>query len=60
MVLVAFVEVVLAKFPFQRRAEEPRANVASRDGRRFVSIKPFTPKFVVVTFVAVAFVRVTP
>ena len=58
--LVAFVEVVFPKFPFHLSAEEPRESAASRDGRRFVSTKPFTPRLVVVTLVAVAFVRVTP
>ena len=64
-VVVAFVVVVLAKTAFQRRASEPRDNVASRDGMRFVSTKPLTPRLVVVTLVAVtevpvALVKETP
>jgi len=40
-VVVTFVEVTFAKLPFQRSAGEPRARVASREGRKFaVDVPP--------------------
>ena len=53
---VTLVAVTLPKFPFHLSAEDPRESVASRDGRRFVSTKPFTPRLVVVTDVLVTLV----
>jgi hypothetical protein len=58
LVVVTAVAVALPTFAFQRKAEVPRASVASKLGIRSVEIRPLTAKFVVVTFVAVAFVRV--
>ena len=57
LVVVALVEVVLAKLPFQRRAGEPRERRASTVGFRFV-VTPFeTAKLVVVVWVPVALVQ---
>lgn len=51
--VVTFVEVTSAKFPFQRKAGEPRARVASRDGRKFpVEVPPANWSALVVVFPA--------
>jgi hypothetical protein len=49
LVVVTLVAVTLAKMPFQRKAAEPRVNVASSDGKRLVLTAPNTPKNVVET-----------
>ena len=54
-----FVVVTVPKFPFHRRAAEPKASVTSRDGKRSVETWPETARFVVVTFVVVTFEAVT-
>ena len=58
LVVVTEVDVTFPKLAFQRSAEDPRARMASRDGVRLVEMLPDTARFVVVTFVPVAFVHV--
>lgn len=59
-VVVTLVAVTLANSAFHLREAEPRDKVASTVGMRDVEIPPKTAKAVVVTEVAVAFVKVTP
>jgi hypothetical protein len=47
-VVVALVEVVFAKYPFQRRADDPRFCAASDSGLRFVETPLITARWVVV------------
>lgn len=58
-VVVTLVEVTLPKLPFQRRADEPRANCASNVGIKLVTTRFETAKLVVVTLVAAKLVVVT-
>ncbi len=57
-VKIASVDVTVPRTAFQRSALDPSERDASRDGIKFVEIFPLTAKFVVVTFVPVAFTQV--
>jgi hypothetical protein len=59
-VVVTLVLVTFANQAFQRSAELPKDSCASKVGMRLVETKPETPRFVVVTFVPVAFVKARP
>lgn len=59
-VVVTLVAVTEANSAFHRKEADPKDKVASTVGMREVEIPPKTAKAVVVTEVAVAFVKVTP